>query len=97
MAPNWHEVDIPIRALQVLSEQPTAQKVIQAVIDYQRPEFLINSIKAAASKGNDGVAVMQLLLQQQGANSLITEEVLEADAAASKTARSGCLDHRTSH
>lgn len=84
MAPNWHEVDIPIGALQVLSEQTTAQKVIQAVIDYQRSEFLINSIKAAASKGKDGIAVMQLLLQQQGSNYSITEDVLKA-AAESKS------------
>lgn len=39
---------------------------------------MIRSIKAAASDGNGDIAVMQLLLQQQGANALITEEIMKA-------------------
>lgn len=74
----WHAFDIPIGVLKVLSKQPTAQEVMQIVLDSQPPEFLIKSIKAAASDGKGDIAVMQLLLQQEGANALITEEIMKA-------------------
>jgi hypothetical protein len=77
---DLHGLDISFEALEVISEQPTAREVMQIVMDCQRPEFLIDSMKAAASYGNNGIAVMQLLLQQQRASAVITEEIMKAAA-----------------
>lgn len=79
---DWHALDIPIdfEALEILSKQPTAQEVMQVIFDSRRPELWINSMKDAASLGRCGIATMQLILQQQGANTLITEEIMEAAA-----------------
>ena len=72
-----HGLDISFMALKALSVQPTAQEVMQIVINYQRPEFLAESMmKTATSNRKFDIAVWQLLLQQQGASASLKEGVL---------------------